>query len=240
MLKGKGKNYRPVIDGHSTNKEIANFFAESYKTVFNFNDVGYDKAAMSELLKDITDDISGNCVYATSCGSHIISRDGIVNSVKQMRPGKNDGFDGLSSDYILNAPMSLFEILSVLFTCMLHHLDSFYLSTMVPIPKGSNKDLSMSKNYRCIALSSIFSKIFDNCIISDQCLALNSDDLQFAYKSGCSTTQCVSVLCETIDYYVHNESDVYMCSIDASKAFDRVKILLMFRKLGKRNFCSYF
>ena len=130
-----------------------------------------------------------------------------------MRPGKNDGFDGLSSDYILNAPMSLFEILSVLFTCMSHHSyspDSFCLSTMVPIPKGSNKDLSMSKNYRGIALGSIFSKIFDNCIISAECLALNSDDLQFAYKSGCSTTQCVSVLCETIDYYVHNESDVYI------------------------------
>ena len=126
---------------------------------------------------------------------------------------------------------------------MLHHSyspDSFCLSTMVPIPKSSNKDLSMSKNYRGIALSSIFSKIFDNCIISAECLALNSDDLQFAYKSGCSVTQCVSVLCETIDYYIHNEIDVYMCSIDASKAFDRVNILLLFRKLRKSNFCPLF
>ena len=47
---------------------------------------------------------------------------------------------------------------------------SFCLSTMVPIPKGSNKDLSMSKNYRGIALGSIFSKIFDNYIISAECL----------------------------------------------------------------------
>ena len=37
----------------------------------------------------------------------------------------------------------------------------------------------------------------------------------FAYKSGCSTTQCVSVLCETIDYYVHNESDVYIISVQS-------------------------
>ena len=66
---------------------------------------------MSELLKNITDDISRNCVCSTSCGSHVISRDDIVNSVKL----KNDGFDGLSSDYISNAPMSLFERLSVLF-----------------------------------------------------------------------------------------------------------------------------
>ena len=119
---------------------------------------------MSELLKDITDDISGNCLCSTSCGSYGISRDGIVNSVKQMRPGKNDGFDGLSSDYILikkKCPMSFFKILSVLFTCMLHHSyspDSFCLSTMVPIPKRSNKDLStcISKNYKGTALGSIF------------------------------------------------------------------------------------
>ena len=58
--------------------------------------------ALKELLKDITDDIS------RKCGSHVISRDDIVKSVKQMRPGKNNGFDGLSSDYILDAPMSLF------------------------------------------------------------------------------------------------------------------------------------
>ena len=52
---------------------------------------------------------------------------------------------------------------------------------MIPIPKGSYKYLSMSKNYRVIALGSIFSDFFlDNCIISAECLALNSDDLQFA------------------------------------------------------------
>ena len=50
--------------------------------------------------------------------------------------------------------MLFLEIVSVLFTCMLHHgysPDSFCLSTMIPIPKGSNKDLSMSENYRGIA-----------------------------------------------------------------------------------------
>ena len=87
LLKGKCKKFCPAIDGHCTNEDIANCFADSCEMVV-FNDVGYDKAAMSELLKDITDDSS------ISYGSHVISRYDIVNFVKQMRPGKNGGFDG--------------------------------------------------------------------------------------------------------------------------------------------------
>ena len=79
---------------------------------------------------------------------------------------------------------------------MLHYSftpKSFCISTMISIPKGSNKDTSDIKNYRGISLSILLSKLFDSCIISD--------DLQFAYKKSCSTIQCVSMVTEVIDYY---------------------------------------
>ena len=82
---------------------------------------------------------------------------------------------------------------------------------MISIPKGFNKDLSKSQNYRGIALSSLFSKIIDHCIISCEDAALKSDDLQIAYKSGMYTIQCASVVTETINYYLHNKSDIYRC-----------------------------
>ena len=49
-----------------------------------------------------------------------------------------------------------------------------------------------------------------------------SNNLQFAYKEHVSTIQCVSSIIETIEYYENNESNVFMCMFDASKAFDRV------------------
>ena len=88
----------------------------------------------------------------------------------------------------------------------------------------------MSKNYRGIALGSIFSKIFDNYIISSQCLVLNSDNLQFAYKSSCSRTQCVSVLWETIDYYLYNESDVYIDGHESKPANSNFSKKFLFDK----------
>ena len=110
-------------------------------------------------------------------------------------------------------------------------------NTMIPIPKGFNKDLSISLNYRGIARSSLFSKIFDHCIISCEDAALKYDDLQFACKSVMSTIQSASVVTETINYYLHNKSVIYMYTIDASKAFDRVNLFVLFNLLRIRNLC---
>ena len=115
----------------------------------------------------------------------------------------------------------LSEYLFSLFTCMLSHCfirTSFSVSTMVHIPKGSNKDLTNIKNYRGIALSSLISKLFDNCIISSTLYIFESDNLQFAYKKKTSTIQCVSIIKEVINYYVNQNSCVYMCMLDASKS----------------------
>ena len=108
---------------------------------------------------------------------------------------------------------------------MLSHcfiLTSFSVSTVVPIPEGSTKDSTNIKNYRGIALSSLISKLFDNCIISSNSYIFECDDLQFAYKKKTSTLQCISIIKEVINYYVNQKSCVCMCMLDASKAFDRV------------------
>ena len=46
---------------------------------------------------------------------------------------------------------------------------------------------------------------------------------------------CAFVLKETIDYYSSHSSPVYMCYVDASKAFDRINIWHMLKKLVLRN-----
>ena len=240
-IRGKNKKCSPIIEGFSNSSDISECFAQSYKNVFN--QVGYDSIAMSNLYDLITDDIGGDCMCKTPCHAHVVSPNAIHEAVKCMKSGKGDGFDGLTSDYLLNASPLFFEYVSLLFTCMLFHSFSptnFCISTMIPIPKGFNKDLSKTTNYRGIALSSLLSKIFDKCIIVSQNTALVSDDLQFAYKSGMSTVQCVSIVTETINYYLHNDSDVYMCTIDASKAFDRVNLFVLFSKLRRRNFCPLY
>ena len=139
----------------------------------------------------------------------------------------------VSTVYLL---IILSTILHYYLNMNLAYLHVYYLIVLYPlhfqpIPKGSNKDLTNIKNYRGIALSSLISKFFDNCIISSNSYICVSDDLQFPYKKKTSTVQCVSIIKEVINYYVNQNSCVYMCMLDASKAFDRVNLLVLFNKL---------
>ena len=90
------------------------------------------------------------------------------------------------------------------------------------------------KKYRSIAISSLLSEIFDNCIILLQESCLLTDDWQYAYKSKTSTVQCISTTTEVINNYHKNFSNLYMCTLDCTKAFDRVSLVLLFTKLRER------
>ena len=127
-----------------------------------------------------------------------------------------------------------------MFNCILIHgfiPNSLCVSTLIPIPKNKLTSLSDSNNYRAIALSSLFGKIMDACIINKQCHVFKFHDLLFAYKANHSTVQCVSTIKEIISYYNLNRSPVYMCMLDASKAFDKVNLLLLFNKLRLKGMC---
>ena len=61
-----------------------------------------------------------------------------------------------------------------------------------------------------------------------------------AYKSKISAIHCVNSVNETVNYYINNSGKVYVCTLDASKAFDRVNLLTLFKKLFERNMCPLF
>ena len=49
---------------------------------------------------------------------------------------------------------------------------------------------------------------------------LMTSELQFGFKEHTSTILCIILFIETVEYYISNNSTVYVPLIDASNAFD--------------------
>ena len=108
------------------------------------------------------------------------------------------------------------------------------LSTLVPIVKDRLKNICSSKNYRSIAISSLILKTLDWTIILLFGTTLGLEDLQFAYKAKCSTFMCSWLVLETVDYFLRNNTEVFCCTMDMTKAFDLVKFSVLFAKLVEK------
>ena len=96
-------------------------------------------------------------------------------------------------------------------------------------------DLCDKNNYRPIALSRVASKIFENVLLSKIDQYLYTCDNQFGFKKGVGTETCVYFIKEIVNFYLQNSTSVYLCFIDASKAFDRINHVKLFTKLMQRN-----
>ena len=96
--------------------------------------------------------------------------------------------------------------------------NDFRLSTLIPIPKNRRKSGNISNNYRAIALSSIMGKLLDHLLLSKYHNVFNTSDLQYGFKKKHGTVQCTFVVNEIIQYYMNNDSNVYVTLLDASRA----------------------
>jgi hypothetical protein len=110
---------------------------------------------------------------------------------------------------------------------------------LVPIIKDKSGKINCKDNYRPIAIASIMSKLLEKLLHERLLIFLITSTHQFCFKPKHSTDACIYVLKESIDRYVEQQSSVYLCFLDASKAFDRVNHFSLFNKLINRGVPGY-
>ena len=104
-------------------------------------------------------EVCGDVVDDYTVHRPLMSSDDVTSVIKKLKPGKSDGYDGLSSDYYCNGTPLLSRYISALFNCVITHCyvpSSFCISTIIPIPKGSNKSTSTVKKTTEVLLLAVY------------------------------------------------------------------------------------
>ena len=222
----------PSNIGNKTNAtDIAALFADKYNTLYN--SVPSEPTLMLSVLEETKSRLSN--LNLTEMET---TETDIRKALKSIKADKSDDEGFLFSNHLLFASDILHKHISHLFNGMFVHgftPECLLNSNIISIPKDSRGNLSSDDNYRGISLCSSLFKLFECILIQKQNTKLMTSEMQYAYKCNHSTTMCTMVLKDVVNHYLLNNSSVYCCFIDASKAFDRLRHDILFEILLKRD-----
>ena len=153
----------------------------------------------------------------------------------ELKLGRAPGIDRLTAEHLLHCHPSAIVLLTYLCNLILlsgHIPSQFMIGITFPIEKGcsTNRALSLD-DYRGITISPLVSKIFEKCVLASFDKYFLSSDNQFGFKEKVGCSHAMFCLRSSIDYFVNNNSSVNLCSLDDSKAFDKVNHFCLLLKL---------
>jgi hypothetical protein len=158
----------------------------------------------------------------------------VEHCLKKMKTGRAAGVDGIEVEHLLNAHPIAIYILSVLFTAIIQHgyvPASFCKGIIIPIVKDRQGNLSDINNYRGITLGSNISKLFEMCLFESFKSFFVTSDLQMGFKKKLGCSNAIYTIRSLCDYYTQRGSTINMCTLDMSKAFDKVNHFGLYIKL---------
>ena len=221
--KNTNKLLPTFIDNEKEHDKIAANFSKKYKEILDKSQNGISSAESIDL--DMSD-VSIGEMANKFCASDI------KRAIKSLKA--SIGHDNIHTNHLSNCSDSFIEIIAKLFSaCVMHGYTPIDMlrGTINPVVKDKHGNITSSDNYRPVMSSSIFLKLFENCLkvkIGDYC---NLNDRQHGFRSKYSTTTACFALKETIFSYVNANSSVYACFIDISKAFDSIDHKILIEKL---------
>jgi len=175
-----------VIDGLTNSEDIADRFAGKYRELYT--SVAYNSSDMQVIRDELNRSLGSNCDIESSFSVKI---EDVLSAISKLKSHKCDGNFVLYSNHFLNGCNELALHISLLFSAMLVHgyaAGDMSSCTLISIPKGKNAYVTDSGNYRGIALSSVFGKVFDLIFLNKFRDCLLTSTQQFGFKAKHSTS----------------------------------------------------
>ena len=218
----KSTSFSHTVGGCCGADKITNMWQEHFSKLYNCIQDNDTRTMLYQRLND------------TDTEAFFITVQDVQDALNKQKLQKSVGTDGISMEALVFGGNRLAVHICSLFNLFLKYSylpKSFMHSKIIPLVKCKSGDLTDINNYRAIAISTCFSKLFEHCLITPLYSFNTCDYHQFGFKSAHSTALCTNTFKQTVNYYINNGSHVFACFIDFSKAFDKVNYWKLFNML---------
>nr|XP_047144829.1 uncharacterized protein LOC124818292 [Hydra vulgaris] len=213
-----------TINKKQVGKEIVEEFRQNFNTIFNTPTITNNNSEHRNIPQLI---VEPNKI--------LLSTSDIESCIRKLKSNRSRDSCGITAEHLkYSSNNNLVTWLSKFYNSIFNNgAVPEYLSTSIitPIVKSYKKSLNNSDNYRGISITPTLTKLFEY-IIMQVCPEISDiHSHQFGFKQNSSTLHAEFLLSETLKHYNNNKSPVYICSLDANKAFDSCNWDLLFEKL---------
>ncbi len=139
----------------------------------------------------------------------------------------------------------MFRLVPLLAICITGFLvhgvlpDSMIAVLLVPVIKDKMGKINTKDNYHPIPLASVISKIVERILLDRLEMYLLTNNNQYGFRRKHGTDMCIYIFKEIVSKYRSLNATMFVCFLDASKAFDRVNHAKLFQKLSSKGVPSY-
>lgn len=226
-----------TINGKSKINEITSDFQDHFNRLLNTPRIpNYDNEKSNSELYSLFDKLGEN---VNNSSDFYVSELDVSKAIKKLNQNKAKDPFQIQAEHLIFAPEN--EFLTYL-TRLLNDLfndenlpDLLSTSIIIPLAKSTRKSLKDPNNYRGISLIPILTKLMEQIILIKHPELTEHGPSQFGFTSRSSTTHAETVIYDTIRHYNNQGSPVYICSLDAEKAFDCCNWLKLFQKLNSES-----
>jgi hypothetical protein len=211
-------------------KLVLSDFAEFYENLFSHNDrpSNDEQRKIEKAVYDYIMELEGQIF-----SHHFFSSMDIKEVISKLKSNVACGYDLILNEFIKHGCSDLLvSVLEWLFNSMLsigHVPDKFNISMVSPIPKKT--EIVEPGDARPISVSGVLSNMLESLILLRSPFLRGTSENQMGYKARTSCKHAFFLVNETISYYLSGGSPVFVISLDASKAFDKLWRAGLFHKI---------
>ncbi|CAF1011374.1 unnamed protein product, partial [Brachionus calyciflorus] len=170
--------------------------------------------------------------------NHKIDQEKFAKLIKNLPNNKAVGISDVSYEMVkyannqkLNGHLrAIFEAI-INFQTMPYLFNISIIKPLIKDPKKPNNDIT---NLRPVAISDCLSNLFESILLDMLNDEHNDHFKQFGFKKNSSCQHAVWTAKQAIEKCVRTRKWAYICAIDASKAFDKVNRIKLWKELIKK------